>query len=342
LDQPVINNTIFSTSKVNIYKPSFEIDIESNIFSIGSCFACELSNILKKSFIEIRSNPFGTIYNIKSILILLERIIIKRFFTSDDIFFNNETDFKNHTYFSFETSMVFNSTDKKIVIDKLNGILEEMILFFDTIDIIIITPGTSVIYQFDGQVVANCHKLDQKRFTRKVLSVNETSDIIDNIVSLIHKFNPKINIIFTLSPVRHTLSDLVDNQYSKSVLRCSITEIISKNHTNIYYFPSYEIVVDELRNYCVYKDDMAHIKKKYIKYIVGLFVNYLFNKNSIECYKKIQKLRKFFKHKIISTDPIIKQKYRILLSDKSKFTSIYPLIYSKVQKKITKYFDSNS
>ncbi len=277
LVQQVINNSIFSTTKVNIEPPPFTIDHHESIFTIGSCFASEISNQLQKSFISVSSNPFGTIYNIKSIFDNLKRIIDSKEFTDLDI------EYYNGKYLSYETTTEFDSNNKKNTLDLLNKRLSEASLQLKEAKTIIITPGTSVIYSYNNNIVANCHKVPLTNFIKSILTVDRTTKILSDIVRILQDFNKNINIILTLSPVRHTLSNLTENQYSKSVIRCAIEEtILSNNSKHIYYFPSYEIVMDELRNYEVYCDDGAHIKEKYIQYITDLFMKECFVKSFIK------------------------------------------------------------
>src|SRR5690606_6529873 len=159
---------------------------------------------------------------------------------------------------------------------------------------IIITLGTSWIYilKEKNEIVANCHKVPQKEFFKELLSVDQIAKSLENSVSLF----PDQKIIFTVSPVRHIKDGFAENTLSKSLLFVGLSEVL-KNHSNTYYFPSYEIVMDELRDYRFYKDDMLHPTALAVDYIWQRFSENYFSKEAIHISQEVDAIRKALNHK---------------------------------------------
>lgn len=277
-------------TKVINYEYNFKIGINDKIFSIGSCFSSELALSLKEKGIFILSNPFGTIYNVYSIYRIFDKIFSQNDYTEKEIFF------ENGKYFTLDNSFSLDSDNKEFLLKKINEILKKTREYLKDVKIVvIITLGTSIIWEYKGNIIANCHKLPQTLFKKRVLDYNETVKYLKKIVDLILT-SLKAKIIFTVSPVRHNISDLILNSYSKSILRVAVGDIV--DNKNVYYFPSYEIVIDELRDYKYYKEDMIHLKEEAIKYVTNEFIKKLFDDNLIEYTEKFIEIKKMNNHVI--------------------------------------------
>ena len=277
--------------KVKLNEPPFKIKLDDYIFSIGSCFSDEVSKRLELSGLKILSNPFGVLYNTFSILNTFQRIIDKYIYKEKDI---NEN---NGIFFSYEHSGLFNSSDKNKTISSINKAVIKSFDFIRKAEVFIITLGTSAVYRLidNDYIIANCHKQQLNSFKKDFLSVEFNTLCLNSMIRLILSINQKSKIILTLSPVRHLKNDLTINCISKSVLRVAIENVI--DNKNIFYFPSYEIVYDELRNYSFYKRDHVHLKDKAIDVIYKKFTNIFFNSELIIFTEKLNKLELNLNHK---------------------------------------------
>lgn len=267
-----------------------KMSLEDRILMMGSCFSENIGEYLKAYKFNVLVNPFGTIYNPVSIFKLLERSLKKekdyQIIKNGDIYY----DWNSHSRVS-----ALNRPDLTNILNQKN---EETFNTLKTAQWIIISPGTAWVYLLKGsdEIVANCHKVPQKEFDKRLLSVNEIIEGFDSVKSLIDEINKDIQWIFTISPVRHIRDGLVENNRSKSILMNSIHEIVD-NHGNCHYFPSYEIVIDQLRDYRFYKEDMVHPGEPAIKYIWKRFIDTYFDETLIDFTKEWKKILHAIHHR---------------------------------------------
>lgn len=274
-------------TQIPIEKYNFSIDYESKIFSIGSCFAENISKKLNYFKLKNKANPFGVLFHSLAIEKVLEKAVKNISFTEDDVFFKNEL------WHCFDVHSEFSSTDKTQFLEKLNQALSETRIALEKSTHIIVTLGTSWVYRYNqtNEIVANCHKVPQKEFTKELLSSEQITKSLERIISL---FQDK-KIIFTISPVRHIKDGFFENNVSKSNLFVSVNNV--QNNSNVNYFPSYEIVMDELRDYRFFSEDMLHPNQIAIDYIWERFsVNYL-SEDALEISKEIDSIQKALSHK---------------------------------------------
>jgi hypothetical protein len=182
---------------------------------------------------------------------------------------------------------------------------------------IIITLGTSWIYRFSesDKIVTNCHKVPQHKFKKELLSIVEINKSLSSIISLIRKVNPDINFIFTVSPIRHLKDGFIENQQSKSHLISALHQIIKKQE-NTFYFPSYEIMMDELRDYRFYKEDMIHPNQIAINYIWEKFYENWLSDEAIDLKKQVIKIQRGLEHKPFNPDSKKHQQFLLSLQEK--------------------------
>ena len=300
------------TTKIPITQNANPIDYNSKIVSFGSCFAENMGDKLLYYKFQTQVNPFGIIFNPFSIEKLIERVVLQRYFTKDDIFFFNE---RWHCY---EVHSELSDADAEVVLSKLNRILSDTQKQLQQATHIIITYGTSWVYRHieTNAIVANCHKVPQKQFSKELLSIDSIQKSIQNTVSLIATLNPKCNFIFTVSPVRHLKDGFVENQVSKAHLIAAIYATTNTKQQTLNYFPSYEIMMDELRDYRFYADDMMHPSSMAIDYIWERFAATQIDASAITTMELVQTIQKGLAHRPFNPNSESHQKFEANLKEK--------------------------
>ena len=297
------------TTKIPIEKSSNPINYSSQILSLGSCFAENMGE--KFSYFKFQNtvNPFGIIFNPVSIENLVSRVVNNQKFTEEDIFFHNDL------WHCFEVHSVLSNPNKEVFLNHLNQLLETTNNQITKSTHIIITYGTSWVYRNKAskKIVANCHKVSQSQFDKEILSVITIEKSIQNTIDLIRKVNPNCNFIFTVSPVRHTKDGFVENQRSKAHLISAIHNLPFTIHN---YFPSYEIMMDELRDYRFYAEDMLHPSQVAIDYIwTRFFENYVLERE-VPIMQQVCDIQKAMAHRPFNLNSVGHQKFLRNFNDK--------------------------
>ena len=301
------------TTKIPIQKSSFPIDYDSKILLLGSCFAENMGEKFEYFKFQTTINPFGIIFNSVSIEKLIRRSIEKRKFTENDIFFHNDL------WHCFEVHSELSNSDKDAFLESLNDLISSTNKHLSDSTHIIITLGTSWVYRNieSNEIVANCHKVPQKQFTKELLSIHQTEESLQSIISLIHSVNPNCNFIFTVSPVRHIKDGFVENTLSKAHLIAAIHSVLNRKFStslelttqNNIYFPAYEIMMDELRDYRFYAEDMLHPSQTAIDYIwIQFFENYI-SESQFGLMNDICSIQKGLKHRPFNPNTESHQKF---------------------------------
>ncbi|MCF6130870.1 GSCFA domain-containing protein [Flavobacterium wongokense] len=294
------------TTKVPIAKSNNPIGYESMILSMGSCFAENMGEKFRQFKFQDVVNPFGIIFNPVSIEKLVSRIVNQQKFTEQDLFLHNDL------WHSFEIHSKFSTPNKEGQLEILNEILDLTYEVITGVTHIIITYGTSWVYRdkSSAAIVANCHKVPQSQFDKEILSVETIEKSIQNTIDLIRKVNPDCTFIFTVSPVRHIKDGFVENQRSKAHL---ITAI---HNLQLPYFPSYEIMMDELRDYRFYADDFLHPSPFAIDYIWKRFSENYISEASFETMVEVNSIQKGLSHTPFNPDSENHQKFLNALDQK--------------------------
>ncbi len=268
------------------------MDHNSRIFLAGSCFVENIGDKFDYYKLPNKRNPFGILYHPFAIGNLISRSVSEREFAEDDVFFHNER------WHSFEAHSSLSDPDKNILIDRLNKELINTRNYIKNATHIILTPGTSWIYRqaVNNSPVANCHKLPQVNFKKEISKVEEIEESLNSLVDNIRELNTSAQIIFTISPVRHIKDGLVENQLSKSILFVAVHNTILR-HNLTSYFPSYEILMDELRDYRFYAEDMLHPSKSGIDYIWEKFIYSWFSPEAQRVLREIETIQKGLSHR---------------------------------------------
>ena len=277
-------------TKVDIPPLSDErIDYSSQIFSIGSCFADEIGSKMRELGFDINLNPFGVQFNPASIRLSLDRLAEKRLFTTDDIIESQGRYVTLHHHSSFSTA-----SDKELL-PSINSSLTENSAAFERAEWLLVSLGTSCIYRHIGRniIVSNCHKIHPSEFTRELMSVEQVYESLEKMISL---KSPQTQWVFTVSPIRHRKDGMHDNQISKATLILAIDRIC-REYPNVHYFPAYEIVLDELRDYRFYAEDMVHPSSLAVKIIWERFIDFAIDSSSLEQIKIAEKEHKLRSHR---------------------------------------------
>lgn len=270
------------TTKVPVKPYEFSINYSSKLLLLGSCFAENMGEKFDYFKFQTTINPFGIIFNPVSIEKLVKRAVNRIVFTDADVFFHNDL------WHSYEVHSESSHSDKEILLKQLNAAVEVMYLQITEASHVLITYGTSWVYRLKAtnEIVANCHKVPQKEFFKEILSPETIAQSMQNTMDLIHQINPDCKFIFTVSPVRHTKDGFSENQRSKAHLIAAVHSTVLDNNTSN-YFPSYEIMMDELRDYRFYAEDMLHPSQSAIDYIwIRFFENYV----NTDCFATMQEV----------------------------------------------------
>ena len=269
-----------------------KIDYNSKTLLIGSCFTENIGNKIEYYKFQNTINPFGILFHPKAIETLITHAIKNKKYTNDDVFFYNEH------WHCFDTHSEFSNVSKDKLLLNLNTAIQLTNQQIKNATHLIITLGTSWIYRHieTDQIVSNCHKVPQKKFLKELLTVEEITENLDAIISLVKSINPKIEIIFTVSPVRHLKDGFTENSLSKSHLIAAIHQVIEpRNYTH--YFPSFEIMMDDLRDYRFYKSDMIHPNQTAIDYIWEQFKKTWIDLTSFDLMVEINSIQKGLSHR---------------------------------------------
>jgi len=274
-------------TKIKPKKGSNQIDYTSKILLIGSCFTENIGDKLKHFKFTNNVNPFGILFHPKAIENLIVASLTNKVYTEKDLVFYNER------WHCFDAHSVISNTNKETVLSNLNNIVTDTKAYLKSASHIIITLGTAWVYNHlaSDNLVANCHKIPQKEFHKKILSVNEIVQSLAKSIQLIKEVNSKATIIFTVSPVRHLKDGFIENTQSKAHLIAAIHQV------NENYFPSYEIMLDDLRDYRFYKKDMLHPNETAIDYIWEKFSKNWINEASNHLMKEVNQIQKGLSHK---------------------------------------------
>lgn len=275
----------------------FKIGYSDKIMMFGSCFAENIGEKLVGAKLNAVVNPFGILFNPESVAAAIEQSVDGTSIDESSVFEHNGL----WSNYAFHGS--FSSADKCEALQKMNRGLQLAHERISITTLLIVTFGTAFVYRnvADGKVVANCHKMPATSFVREMLTVQDIISRYSGIIEMLKKRNGNIQIVFTVSPVRHLRDGAHENQLSKSTLLLAV-DWLAHNFSNVYYFPSYEIMMDDLRDYRFYDSDMVHPSDLAIEYIwQGLRTN-CFSQADLATMDEIQKIAAASQHRPINPD----------------------------------------
>ncbi|MAZ73446.1 MAG: GSCFA domain-containing protein [Flavobacteriaceae bacterium] len=285
------------------------IDYTSKVLVLGSCFAEHMGGKLEYFKFQKMQNPFGIVFHPLAIECLVKRAVTNQFFTEADVLE------RNGQWFSFEAHSTVTSDTKEGLVALLNSRLEQFSAYLSEASHIIFTYGTAWVYRHMDLdcVVANCHKIPQKNFSKELLSVGEVSASLERTAQLISEVNPLAISITTVSPVRHFKDGFVENMLSKSHLIAGFHHF---NNSQSHYFPSYELMMDELRDYRFYEEDMIHPNPTAITYIWEKFKLVWIASETEQLQNEIDSIQKGLKHRAFNPNSNTHLKFQQNLQQK--------------------------
>lgn len=239
---------------------------ESFVSMIGSCFVENIGEYLLRHKFRVDLNPFGVIYNPVAVADCIVSLVERRVFGPADMLLHDGL------WHSWAHHGRFSHPDPYVCQQQINDRIVSSSEFLQKADFLFITLGTSKVYRLNqtGEIVGNCHKLSASAFTHEQLSVSAVTGVLAPALERLFDFNPGLQIVLTVSPVRHWKDGAVANMHSKATLLVAIHELCDR-FPALFYFPSYEIVMDELRDYRFYAADMLHITDQAVTYIARKF-----------------------------------------------------------------------
>jgi hypothetical protein len=287
----------------NIEPSTDKITYNDEAMFIGSCFASSIGSQMESGRMSVMINPAGAVYNPVSVCNTLDTI------TNGKEFFIDDLHFYDGTWLSFYHYTDFSSGDPLKVLEKINRRSKEAYEFLKHARFLFITLGTSRVYRLrnSGLIVSNCHKIPAEQFETKLLTVHEIVTLWSEQLDKLHSLFPELKVIFTISPVRHWKDGAHGNQVSKSILFIAVEELL-KHATLPQYFPAYELVMDDLRDYRFYNDDMLHPSTSAINYIWEAFTQSYFDKNTLSIWKDVARISRALSHRF-NSDSEIKKTY---------------------------------
>jgi len=279
-----------------------KITYNDHVIFIGSCFATSIGSQLEMGHMPVMINPAGTVFNPVSVCNTLDTITKGKEFHRDDLHFHNGT------WLSFYHYTNFSSDDPSAVLEKINSKSKDAFDFLKRSRFLFITLGTARVYKLrkSDLIVSNCHKIPSEQFEPKLLSVDEIVTQWTEQLNNLHLLFPHLQVVFTISPVRHWKDGAYGNQVSKSILFVAVNELL-KHKPAPWYFPAYELVMDDLRDYRFYSEDMIHPSVSAISYIWEAFAECYMDNNTRNLWKEAVRITKAFNHRI-NTDLDLKKK----------------------------------
>ncbi len=279
-------------------KPSDKkISYADKIFLIGSCFTENIGTKLQSHLFETKENPHGILFNPVSVRNALEDCISNKKYTESDLFLLNDV------WNSWHHHSRFSGITKAEALEKINNSIGEAHQFLKSANHLIITLGSAWLYtlnenapQCKGMIVANNHKAPSNWFTKKLMQPAELIEDLKTVVAKLKAFNPQLQVIFTISPVRHLREGLIENNRSKAVLIHAVHELIS-TALDVFYFPAYEYVIDDLRDYRFYAEDLVHPNFAASHYVWDKLVETYMSPETQLIMKQVAELQLAINHK---------------------------------------------
>lgn len=291
-------------TKIDIQPGPFKLNYQTKSIFMGSCFSENIGEKMNSLKFPVLLNPFGVLYNPESIRNALDIIIDHHPFSEDDLYcYNNKwLSFYHDTSFSSESREHCYKHIKEKINESSKALKQAKYLF--------VTFGTAWVYRWEesGNIVSNCHKIPASQFERSRLSIEGIFVEWASLINRLLQFNSRLKIVFTVSPVRHWKDGAIENQLSKSTLIMAVHQI-KKMFTGVDYFPAYEIMMDDLRDYRFYADDMVHPGNVAIDYIWNLFRKKYIDEIAVEISEKVNKLNQAINHRPFNVKSTDHQKF---------------------------------
>ncbi len=298
-----------------------QIDYTSKVMLLGSCFSENIGKKFEYYQFQHAVNPFGILFHPKAIETFLTRVIKQQNYKEDEFVFHNER------YHCLDAHSCLSNTNASVLVNNLNEILQNTHQQLTEASHLVITLGTAWTYHHIAKntTVANCHKIPQQQFKKSILSVNAITSSLTTTEQLIRQLNTDVQIIYTVSPVRHIKDGFVENMQSKAHLISAIHQITKT--LNTHYFPAYEILMDELRDYRFYTPDMLHPNETAIDYIWEKFQYVWLHQNTTQTMKEVAAIQNGLAHRPFNPDTEQHQQFLEKLNyKKEKLIKAFPFM----------------
>lgn len=278
-------------TEIVVPKSGLDLTLKDKVVTIGSCFAEVIGSKLQQNKVDVLANPFGTIFNPVSVCRLLNAALGK---TYD---FEQHLVHLNNIWYAYDLHSSVSSPGKEQLLTQIHERLQTTRQHLQQSSLLIVTLGTAVAYKLvqEGDIVANCHKLPSKNFDRVLLNLEETKVYFEETLALLKSINPAIKVLLTVSPVRHVKETLQINSVSKSELRL-LCHYLQQGSPDVLYFPAYEVMMDDLRDYRYYKDDMLHPTSLAENYIWEKFVKAYYEEQFQQFISEWDKIARALSH----------------------------------------------
>lgn len=270
-----------------------KITYNDKVMFIGSCFASSIGSRMEMGSMPVMINPAGAVFNPVSVCNTLDTITTGRKLNQDDLFYHDGA------WLSLLHYTDFSGEDPVKVLEKINLNSAEASIFLKNAKFLFVTLGTARVYRLkkSGQIVSNCHKIPSSQFETELLTVDNVVKLWEQQLERLNTLFPHLNVIFTISPVRHWKDGAHGNQVSKSVLFLAVEELL-RHSFSPYYFPAYELVMDDLRDYRFYNEDMLHPSPMAINYIWDAFSGCYMEESTLNIWNEVVKITKACNHRL--------------------------------------------
>lgn len=295
---------------------------------LGSCFTENIGDKLRKHKFSVLENPNGILFNPVSVAEALINVVENKQYTADDLFNYNEA------WHSWQHHSRFSGLTVDDALHKINTATSEAHAFIKQADYLLVTLGSAWIYTLTenamnarvGTVAANNHKAPANWFERRLMDVGQVVTVLGTMLDRLGALNPNIQVIFTISPVRHLREGVIDNNRSKAVLISAVHHLIDQL-AKLYYFPAYELVIDDLRDYRFYAEDLVHPNYHATQYVWEKFVHACMASDTKILMEEIASINLAFNHKAFNATSSQHQKFMASYLDKtSHLQQQYPFI----------------
>ncbi|MDR2854073.1 MAG: GSCFA domain-containing protein, partial [Prevotellaceae bacterium] len=309
-------------TKIDIPLSINKINHQHTIVSFGSCFAANIGQKLQQLYFQADINPFGVQYNPLSVFQSVERLLENKIFAENELFEHKSL------YHSALHDSSFSDISAEKTLQNINDRYLKAVEKLQNADFLFVTFGTAWVFEQkeSGNIVSNCHKLPAENFVRRRLTVAEIVEKYTELIKKLKALNPKLSIVLTVSPVRHFKDGAHENNVSKSTLLLAV-DTLQKDFDFVSYFPAYEIVMDELRDYRFYAADMLHPSEVAIDYVFQRFVEVYFSPDTQQLIKKLEQYNADKNHRPLHPESA---EYQLFLQNMKKreddIRAAYPLI----------------
>ncbi|HKK42423.1 MAG TPA: GSCFA domain-containing protein [Bacteroidales bacterium] len=291
-------------TKIEIKPSSWSISYDKPVMLIGSCFSSYIGARMEQGHLPVMINPSGTVYNPVSVSKTLDAIISQKVYSGDDLFMHNGI------WHSFDHYTEFSGEDPERVLERINNNARRAYSFLKKAAFLFITFGTARVYRYrkSGLIVSNCHKVPAREFDSELLEVGEVVNLWKGQLDTLQRLFPSLKVIFTISPVRHWKDGAHGNQVSKSVLFLAVEKLLEHSSCP-QYFPAYELIMDELRDYRYYCNDMLHPSDTAVGYIWEVFTSCYFDAATLGLWNEVAKINRATEHRFLTDSPSAKKEF---------------------------------